>query len=86
MAVINHPPPINLGGKLKRNMIKFQTPNIRNYKIALDNIKTIDDVIAALKALDITFHIDTNNITPNQKEAISNGVIIPVSVDKQLLN
>lgn len=67
-------------------MFKFKTPNIKNYKVAFDNVKTVDDVVALLKALDITFHIDVDNLTPNQYEAIKNGIIIPESVDKSLLN
>lgn len=67
-------------------MFKFQTPNIKNYKIAFDNIETINDVIAVFKVLDITFNVDMNNITPNQEQAIKDGVIIPESVDKSLLN
>lgn len=67
-------------------MFKFQTSNIKSYKIAFDNIETINDVIAVFKALDITFNVDMNNITPNQEQAIKDGVIIPESVDKSLLN
>ena len=67
-------------------MIKFQTLKYQEYKIALDNIKTIDDVVAVLKALDVRFNLDVNKLTETQREAISNGVIIPSSVDKSKLN
>jgi hypothetical protein len=67
-------------------MFKIQQSSIKNYKIAFDNIKTLEDVIGVLKALNVTFNVDINNLTPNIKEAINNGVIIPESVDKSQLN
>lgn len=67
-------------------MLKFKTPKIKNYKVAFDNVKTVDDVVAVFKALDITFNIDVDNMTKTQKEAIWNWVIIPESVDKDALN
>lgn len=67
-------------------MFKLKNPTVKRYKIAFDNVKTIDDVIAVLKALDVTFIVDADNMTQAQKEAIWNGVIVPESVDKSKLN
>lgn len=59
--------------------------SIKMYKIDFDKVKSLQDVIEILKALDFTLFVSNDNVSENLKYFFDNGLIKETGEEKHFL-